>query len=114
MLLNQKPKPKPATNWAPFDPLEDYCEYWIGHGDSSTREVFEEDDDEETRISSLVGPNGEPIFYHSPSTKQGYIGFVPPDILELIGLENEQERLKAELAKRNAKKKRRKKNADPQ
>ena len=58
-------------------PMEDYDEWWIGHKTSC--EVIEEDDDEETIQSSLVSPNGQPIIYHRPSSKQGFIGFIDPD-----------------------------------
>lgn len=60
---------------------DDLDDYFLTH--ASSCEVFEEEDDEETIRSTLVGPNGEPIYYHAPSTKQGFIGFVAIDDLHL-------------------------------
>lgn len=81
--MPQKSKPDHVKNSGyTILPLEDYDDYWVGHPTSC--EAIEEEDDEEMIVSSLVGPNGEAIRYHAPSSKQGYIGFVPPDYYDHI------------------------------
>lgn len=83
---SNRPKPVtiPSSSAWPITPFEDYDEYWIGHPPMGGSEIIEEEDDEETIRSALVGPNGEPILYHAPSSKLGFIGFVSPDLLEAI------------------------------
>lgn len=73
MQLN--PQSAPARNdWEEWDEED----FW-GESYPQTIEVIEMDEEEEVYRSPILGPDGQPIYYHMESEKQGYIGFVSPD-----------------------------------
>ena len=45
--------------------------------------VFEEEEPEAIR-SSILGPDGKPIFYEYHSERMPFIGFIDPDMIEAI------------------------------
>lgn len=75
---------------------EDWYDDFYHHQNSMM--VMEEDDEPPFIVSSLLGPDGTPIIYENPSEKLGFIGFVDPDDLEHLRLQN----LLNALAKRAA------------
>lgn len=88
-------RPNTADDWDVF------CDYDSG---PITREVFEEEEEPEFTQSAILGPNGNPIIYHNPSEKLGYIGFIPPEMyLEIHEMQAKKRRRKRNASSRKSK-----------
>jgi hypothetical protein len=106
VLHHKNPVPAKADDWDEDDYEEWDSEFFYGDPTAESCEVFESDDEPQIVRSPILGPDGQPIYYEIPSSKLGYIGFIPPSLYLAIRKEQALRHLK-----RMSRKKRKRKNA---